>query len=107
LQRELRSLAERQPLIAEVRGRGLAIGVELRRDGAPAALETSLVVYRALELGLVLFYVGVDSNVLELTPPLTLSTAEADDGVAILGQALDDVAHGRVDPAVVAPYAGW
>jgi 4-aminobutyrate aminotransferase len=109
LQSQLRSLTAEHPLISDVRGRGLAVGVELVNPdtAAPAALETSLVVYRALELGLVLFYVGVHSNVLEFTPPLTLSRSEVDEGVAILGQAIGDVSAGRVDPAVVAPYAGW
>jgi 4-aminobutyrate aminotransferase len=64
-------------------------------------------VYRAFELGLVLYYVGVDSNVLEFTPPLTLSDAEVDEGVDILDAALADVAAGRVDEAAATQYAGW
>jgi 4-aminobutyrate aminotransferase len=106
----LRGLANRHPLIGDVRGRGLAIGVELVRDfigRAPAKRETALTVYRAFELGLVLYYVGVNSNVLEFTPPLTLSDAEVDEGIDILDAALADVAAGRVDEAAAAKFAGW
>jgi 4-aminobutyrate aminotransferase len=106
----LKGLANRHPLIGDVRGRGLAIGVELVRDPVgrePARRETALTVYRAFELGLVLYYVGVDSNVLEFTPPLTLSDAEVDEGVDILDAALADVAAGRVDEAAATQYAGW
>jgi 4-aminobutyrate aminotransferase len=45
--------------------------------------------------------------VLEITPPLILTQAEADEGVAILDQALSDVEAGVVSDEVVAPYAGW
>jgi 4-aminobutyrate aminotransferase len=47
------------------------------------------------------------SNVLEITPPLILTEAEVDQGVAILDQALADVAAGLVSNESIARYAGW
>jgi 4-aminobutyrate aminotransferase len=107
----LRALAPRQPMIGEVRGRGLSIGIELVSDRAarepvPVAT-TAKVIYRAWQLGAVLFYVGLRGNVLELTPPLTLTEAEAEQGVAIIDQALTDVGRGLVADADVAPFMMW
>jgi 4-aminobutyrate aminotransferase len=110
LQSGLRRLMERHEMIGDVRGRGLAIGVELveNRDSRhPASRSCQKIVYRAFELGLLVFYVGTQSNVLELTPPLTLTQAEAEEGLAILDRAIGDVAAGRVDDAAVAAFAGW
>jgi 4-aminobutyrate aminotransferase len=108
---ELTALAKDQPLIGDVRGRGLAIGIELVADRATKAAvpvtTTAKVIYRAWELGALFVYVGLEANVLELTPPLTLSEAEAAEGVAIIGQALADVAAGRVPDEAVAPYMMW
>jgi 4-aminobutyrate aminotransferase len=110
LHEALDRLATHQTLIGNVRGRGLAIGVELVTDRVsrePAARQTALTVYRAFQLGLVLYYVGVRSNVLEFTPPLTLTENQAQEGVAILDQALADVVAGRVDEGLLAEFAGW
>lgn len=107
---ELRRLMQKHALVGDVRGRGLAIGVELvadRAGKAPAKTETAMTVYRAFELGLVLYYVGVSSNVLEFTPPLTLTRDEASAGVELLDRALADVAAGRVDESALAAFAGW
>jgi 4-aminobutyrate aminotransferase len=106
----LRDLASRHPLVGDVRGRGLAIGVDLVSDEAtraPASAQAAKVVFRAMELGAVLFYVGMHSNVLELTPPLTLSADEVAEGLAIIEAAIDDVENERVPDSAVAPYAGW
>lgn len=110
LRQGLEALAAKHPLVGDVRGRGLAIGVELVSDRAaktPARTETALAVYRAFELGLVLYYVGVNSNVLEFTPPLNLTEVEASAGLTILEQALGDVEARAVDPKVLAAFSGW
>jgi 4-aminobutyrate aminotransferase len=107
----LRALAARHPMIGEVRGRGLAIGVDLISDPhtrAPAPVTTTAkVIYRAYQLGAVFFYVGLRANVLEFTPPLTLSEPEVEEGLAIIDQAMLDVGNGRVADADVIPYMMW
>jgi 4-aminobutyrate aminotransferase len=107
----LRALSERHPMIGDVRGRGLALGVELvsdRESREPVtAVTTAKVIYRAYQLGAVFFYVGLRANVLELTPPLTLSEAEAREGIEIIDQALTDVGRGLVSDADVAPFTMW
>ena len=93
--------------IGDVRGRGLAIGLELvdpetgDRDPRLAAA----VVYRAWELGAVVYYVG--GNVLEITPPLVLTESQAMQAAEILRAAIGDAAAGKVDAEEVAKYAGW
>lgn len=107
----LRSLASRHAMIGEVRGRGLAIGVDLVADRGsrePAPVSTAAkVILRAYQLGAIFFYVGLKGNVLELTPPLTLTEADVDAGVAIIDQALEDVARGLIADADVAPFQMW
>ena len=93
--------------IGEVRGRGLAIGLELvdPHTGDRDPRFAAQVVYRAWELGAVVFYVG--GNVLEITPPLVLTEDEAARAAAIIGDAIADAAAGKVDAQEVARYAGW
>lgn len=104
------SLMARHQLIGDVRGKGMILGVELVRDRAtkePAATEAAKVVYRCKELGLVLFYGGIYSNVLEITPPLTMTREEAQRGLEIIDEALSDVVGGRFPDEKLGMYAGW
>jgi 4-aminobutyrate aminotransferase len=109
LAESLRALADSPggDRIGDVRGRGLAVGLELvdpetgDRDPRLAAA----VVYRAWELGAVVYYVG--GNVLEITPPLVLTKSQAMQAAEILGAAIGDAAAGKVDAEEVAKYAGW
>lgn len=107
----LRALAEHHEIIGDVRGRGLAVGVDLvidRESRAPVPVSTTAkVIYRGYELGAAFSYVGLKGNVLEFTPPLTLTEAEALEGVAIVDRALADVAAGRVSDEAVAPFMMW
>lgn len=107
----LRDLAARHEVIGDVRGRGLAIGVELIRDResrAPVdASFTAKVIYRAWELGVSFSYVGLSANVLEFTPPLILTETQMQAGLALIDQALADVGAGKVSDEAVAPFMMW
>jgi 4-aminobutyrate aminotransferase len=92
-----------------VRGKGLFVGLELvsnRKTKKPAGLETSKVVYRAWQLGLLTVFVGTESNVIELTPALTITEEELDAGIDILDQAIGDVENGLVPDSLVSDYTG-
>lgn len=104
----LASLRQKHSLVADVRSRGLVGGVELRRpDGSAARTETAKVVFRAAQLGAVVYYVGMDSNVLELTPPLVIEPEQLERGLRIVSQAIADVEAGLVDDDAISAYAGW
>lgn len=75
------------PAVAEVRGAGLLIGVELCDHGGRSAADLAeAVLYRCLSGGLS-FKVG-QGNVLVLAPPLNIDTADADWAVDLLLDAL-------------------
>lgn len=90
----LRQLKAEFPIIADVRGAGLLIGVELQReDGARATAEAEQVLYAALRRGLS-FKITM-GNILTLVPPLSVSRGELDAAINILGQCLEEVKHAR------------
>ena len=94
--------------VGDIRGRGLVIGIELvDEDGSAAPQLARRAVYRAWELGLIAYYVGAGSNVIELTPPLILNKTDADLGASLLVQAIADACAGRVDDAAIAAFQGW
>jgi 4-aminobutyrate aminotransferase-like enzyme len=90
----LESLADRHPLIGDVRGSGLFVGVELVRDREslePATEETDAIVNAMREDGVLVGIEGVNGNVLKIRPPLVFSQANADQLVAALDGALESI----------------
>src|SRR5207247_8350118 len=88
----MRSMASRHPLIGEVRGLGLLLGIELLRDRnsfASATDEAEEVMYGALRRGLS-FKVTM-GNILTLTPALTISQSELNQAFDILESCLGDI----------------
>ena len=85
----LRAMQARHPLVADVRGIGLLLGIELRRAGLPARDEAEAVMYRCLTEGLS-FKIG-QGNVLTLSPPLVIGEADLDRALDILDGALTSV----------------
>jgi 4-aminobutyrate aminotransferase-like enzyme/Ser/Thr protein kinase RdoA (MazF antagonist) len=94
LRSQLQKLAVQHPLIGEVRGAGLFIGVELVRDHSslePAAKETAAVVNRMRELGVLVGIEGPFSNVLKIRPPLVFDENHALQLTDALDQALREI----------------
>ena len=82
------------PLIGDVRGLGLLLGVELVTDRvtrARAANEAEAVMYEALARGLS-FKVTM-GNIITLAPPLTITQQEMDEALGILDASLTEVEH--------------
>lgn len=91
----MRDLMARHPLVGEVRGLGLLLGLELIRDprtGERATDEAEAVLYAALRRGL--SFKLTMGNILTLTPPLTISRAQLDQALDILDASLAEVEHG-------------
>ncbi|MDP5182966.1 aspartate aminotransferase family protein [Blastococcus sp. BMG 814] len=86
----LREIARTVPLVGEVRGAGLMIGIELVEPGTrvpdPAAAARAMEETR--RRGLLIGKGGLHGNVLRVAPPLTLGADEADEGLDILRAAL-------------------
>jgi 4-aminobutyrate aminotransferase len=78
------------PVVGEVRGRGLMIGVELVEPGGkkPSVAAAGRVMESCRRDGLLVGRGGLYGNVLRITPPLTLTPAQADEGYAILARAI-------------------
>ena len=85
----LQAMQKKYPLIHEVRGLGLHLGIELRRDGKPAADEADTVLYHSLSNGLS-YKVG-GGCVLTLCPPLTIEQAELDRALDIVEAGIQSV----------------
>jgi 4-aminobutyrate aminotransferase-like enzyme len=87
----LRGLMDRHPLIGDVRGLGLFVGIELVLDRAtlaPAGDYAAYVTNRMRDHGILISTDGPDHNVLKLKPPLVFDAADADRLVATLDKIL-------------------
>jgi 4-aminobutyrate aminotransferase / (S)-3-amino-2-methylpropionate transaminase / 5-aminovalerate transaminase len=85
----LRTLAERYPVIGDVRGRGAMIAIELVRPGTiePDAATTAKVAKACHAAGLIVLTCGTYSNVLRFLPPLVIGPDLLNEGLDILEDA--------------------
>ena len=90
----IRSLADKHPLIGDVRGKGLMIGIELVRDRTTkvrAIEERNALVQAMFRRGVLVL--GAGKNAIRLAPPLVLTRAQADAVLSVMDEALGEVAH--------------
>ncbi len=91
LKDKLLELQGRQPLIGEVRGMGLMLGVELvldRQSKEPATTQTADVLEWCKDRGLLLGKGGLYGNVLRIKPPMCITKDDADFLVECLDETL-------------------
>ena len=95
LMQGLRQLYDKHPLIGDVRGKGLMIGVELVRDRQTkerATDERNAVVQAMFRRGVLIL--GAGKNALRFAPPLILSRDQADQVLRVFDESLTEVAAG-------------
>ena len=92
---KLRELQKQNPLIGEVRGFGLMIGVELVKDEklTPAASEAEAIRDALLRQGVLVGVGGVYGNVIRFQPPLIITREQIDRALEAFAAALADVAQ--------------
>lgn len=88
----LRDLQSRHPLIGDVRGKGLMIGVDIVKDRTthePAPVEREAILQKCFYQGLLLL--GCGESVIRLCPALVVTREDAEVAVRILDAAMSEV----------------
>ena len=85
----LQKLAETYPTIADVRGRGAMVAIELTKPGTldPAPATAAAVAAACHKQGLVVLTCGTFGNVLRFLPPLVIGEDLLEEGLNILEDA--------------------
>ncbi len=90
LKEGLEALMGRHPIIGDVRGMGLMLGVELVRDRTtkePANTETAEVLEAAKEMGVLIGKGGLYGNVLRIKPPMCITRDDVAFALDVLDRA--------------------
>jgi predicted acetylornithine/succinylornithine family transaminase len=85
LERGLKAIAAKRPIVREIRGAGLIWGLDLDRPALP-------VVEAALELGLLVN--RTSDTVIRMLPPYIITASEVDEACALLDRAIAKVSEG-------------
>jgi 4-aminobutyrate aminotransferase len=92
----LRELQNRHPIVGDVRGRGLMIGVELVRDRRTkerAVDERNALVQAMFRRGILIL--GAGRNAVRFAPPLVITKAQADEVLRLFDESLAEVSESR------------
>ncbi|KAA2256130.1 aspartate aminotransferase family protein [Solihabitans fulvus] len=86
----LRTLAPAHPIVGDVRGKGLMIGVELVEPGGtePSPRAAVALLEATRSRGLLVGKGGLYGNVIRLAPPMSLTEDEAEEALGILAESI-------------------
>jgi 4-aminobutyrate aminotransferase len=86
----LRDVSAENPVVGDVRGKGLMVGIELvGPDGrTPSPAAAARLLEETKSRGLLVGKGGLYNNVIRLAPPLTLTEEETQEGLAILTESI-------------------
>ena len=88
----LQAMAKKHACIAEVRGLGAMVAMEICKNGDPKQPDAELtkaISVEAAKRGLILLTCGTYGNVVRILVPLTASDALLDEGLAVIAASLD------------------
>jgi 4-aminobutyrate aminotransferase/(S)-3-amino-2-methylpropionate transaminase len=86
----MESWRERFDSIAEVRGLGAMLAIELRRNGEPASDLASTVAEAAARHGLLILKAGIHGNCIRVLVPLVIGDSELDEALGAWEEALEE-----------------
>lgn len=91
---KLEELQQKYPLIGDVRGMGMMQALELVKDRQtkePAPQETTQLLERTRENGLLVGKGGMFGNVIRMAPPMNISKADVDEGIRLLDRSFAEI----------------
>lgn len=93
--RNLHDIQARRPMLGDVRGKGLMIGLEIVQPGtkAPAAAAAKKIEQAMVGRGALISTTGVNGNILRITPPLVISDAQVDRACDAIDASIADAAQ--------------
>ncbi|QKK33258.1 aspartate aminotransferase family protein (plasmid) [Rhizobium indicum] len=91
LKRQLELFCAISPILGQVRGTGLFIGVEVVNGGVPSPSATARIVNAMRERGVLISASGAHANVLKIRPPLVFSQSNARTFLEVFRLATADV----------------
>ncbi|HEV2489228.1 MAG TPA: acetyl ornithine aminotransferase family protein [Candidatus Acidoferrales bacterium] len=83
---------ERYPIVGDIRGKGLMIGVEIVRDQRTKQRAGDLrdkIIERAFHKGLLIL--GAGENTVRIAPPLVIDEEQAEHALRVLGECIEEV----------------
>lgn len=100
-------LREKYPVVGDIRGFGLSIGVDIVNPGTkekdPNA--TAKICYECFKRGLLLIF--LNKTTLRVQPPLVIEYDQMDEAIDILEGVIQDLLAGKISDDVLSEIQGW